>query len=208
MNARGRGEKEMRTLLTAFGPFDIFSSNPSELLAKALSGEFGCRCTVLPVVFGKARNALISALEEERPDLVISFGLNGYISHIALERIALNIAYSEIPDNEGIVREASPIDPLGPLAFRSGLPLELILPRVRSAGIPCRYSFSAGTYICNEVFYTLMQYCEREGVRGGFIHIPMASHLISEVPRLQNSPHLSFEQILSAGRIALSECLR
>jgi pyroglutamyl-peptidase len=208
MKARGRGEREMKILLTAFGPFDIFSSNPSELVANAMSEEFGCRCSVLPVVFGKARNALISVLEEERPDLAISFGLNGNISHIALERIALNIAYSEIPDNEGTVREASPIDPEGPLAYRSGLPLDRILPKVRKAGIPCRYSFSAGTYICNEVFYTLMRYCEREGVLGGFIHIPMASHLISEDPRLQNNPHLSFEQILAAGRIALSECLR
>lgn len=198
----------MKILLTAFGPFDIFSSNPSELIAGALSEEFGCHYAILPVVFGKARTSLLSILEKEGPDLVVSFGLNGNISHIALERIAVNIAYSEVPDTIGIVRGGSPIDQDGPLAYLSGLPLDRILPLVRSAGIPCRMSFSAGTYICNEVFYTLMQYCEKEGIQGGFIHIPMASHLISEDPRLQGSPHISYDQILSAGRIVISESIR
>jgi pyroglutamyl-peptidase len=198
----------MKMLLTAFGPFDIFLSNPSEMLAKALSKEFGCGCSILPVAFGKARDTMISILDAERPDLVVSFGLNGNISHIALERIALNISYSEVPDNEGVVREACAIDPDGPLAYRSNLPLDRILPRVRAAGIPCRMSFSAGTYICNEVFYTLMGYCEMTGARGGFVHVPMASDLISMDPRLQNGPHMGFDQMLSAGRIILSECIR
>lgn len=195
-------------LLTGFGPFDIFPTNPSGALAEALSKEFGCRWEILPVVFGSSSGLLLEILDEYLPDLVISFGLNGGISHIALEQIALNIRYSEIPDNEGKMFDPSSIVEGGPLAYRSRLPLDRILLRMRASGIPSRMSFSAGTYICNEVFYTLMEYCRETGAKGGFIHVPMASDMISDNPRLMAGPHMGMQTMIEAGRIALSEALR
>jgi len=199
----------MKVLLTGFGPFDIFSSNPSEELAKALAREIPeAIAATLPVAFGEARADLLDILGREMPDLVISFGLNGYISYIALERIALNIAYSEVPDNRGVTSTMAPIDPDGPLAIASGLPLDAILMSLRDGGIPARFSFSAGTYLCNEVFYTLMQHCRRHGTEGGFVHIPMASEMIAASPRAMGGPHMPMDMLLRAGRTILRECFR
>ncbi|MDG6225644.1 MAG: pyroglutamyl-peptidase I [Candidatus Thermoplasmatota archaeon] len=197
-----------KVLLTGFGPFDIFPMNPSGALAEALSKEFGSRWEILPVVFGSSRRLLMEILDGYRPDLVISFGLNGGISHIALEKIALNVRYSEIPENEGKLSDPSPIVEGGPLAYGSGLPLDRILLRMRASGIPSRMSFSAGTYICNEVFYTVMEHCSENAVKGGFIHVPMASDMIAGIPRLMSGPHMGMSTMIEAGRIALSESLR
>ena len=85
----------MKVLLTGFGPFDVFTSNPSEALAMQLAREVPeAIWRTLPVVFGEARASMMRILDDERPDLVIAFGLNGYISFIALEQVALNISYS------------------------------------------------------------------------------------------------------------------
>jgi len=195
-------------LVTGFGPFDIFSHNPTQIIAQALSEEFGCDHRILPVVFGKARDELVSILDDLRPDRVICFGLNGTISHIALETLAVNIRHTDVPDNEGRTLDMAPVDPEGPLALRSTLPMDRILAALRDAGIPARYSFSAGTYLCNEAFYTLMQYCERTGAKGGFVHVPLASHMASPHPRLRGGPHMSMEMILESARIATRETLR
>jgi pyroglutamyl-peptidase len=158
----------------------------------------------LPVIYGKSGKVLLEALEEMKPDLAICFGLNGTISHIALEEIALNIRSSEVPDTSGRLIEDEPISSEGPLAFRSKLPLVKIRNELRKKGIPAKISHSAGTYLCNEVFYTLMIWCNHHSTRGGFIHIPMASEMIADDPRNYSIPHMSMDRILESGRISLA----
>ena len=117
----------MKILACGFGPFDRFSYNPSEVLVRVLAEENeDLTSKTLPVVYGKAGKVLLETLEETDPDLAICFGLNGTISHIALEEIALNIRSSEVPDTSGRRIEDEPISSEGPLAFRSKIPLRKI----------------------------------------------------------------------------------
>ena len=168
-----------RILLTGFEPFDKDSVNPSWEVACALDGELIADGVVhavqLPCVFGAAMAALDEALARLQPALIISLGLAGGRSEITPERVAINIDDARIPDNAGhqpvdqcVVRDA-------PAAYFSTLPIKAMVRHLRDAGIPASVSNTAGTFVCNHVFYALMHRLSSRagpGVRGGFIHIP------------------------------------
>ncbi|MGA1848099.1 MAG: hypothetical protein ACMUHB_02050 [Thermoplasmatota archaeon] len=199
----------MKILVTGFGPFDKFRSNPAEVLAEYLSGEFSeVEHAVLPVVYGEARGALLQEIGRRGPDALVSFGLNGTIGHVNLEEIALNIRSSEVPDNTGRKLEDTPVIHGGELALRSSLPLKDIRDRLRGEGIPARSSYSAGVYLCNEVFYTGAEWANRGNKKSGFIHIPMATEMIADSPELYRTPHMPMGTIRKAGRIVIEELLK
>lgn len=199
----------MKILVTGFGPFEKFISNPAEILAEYLSGEFGeVEHAVLPVVYGEARDALLLEIGQREPDVLVSFGLNATIGHMNLEEIALNIRSSEVPDNRGRKLDATPVVQGGELALRSTLPLRDIRDRLRTEGIPARSSYSAGVYLCNEVFYTGAEWAQQEGKKAGFIHIPLATEMIAGSPEMYRTPHMPIETIKKAGRIVIEEVLK
>ncbi len=89
--------------------------------------------------------------------------------------MAINVDDARIPDNAG----AQPIDARiaarGPAAYFSTLPIKAMLAALQERGIPAHVSQTAGTYVCNHVFYGLMHALRRSpDVRGGFIHVPNA----------------------------------
>jgi pyroglutamyl-peptidase len=90
-----------------------------------------------------------------------------------VERFAHNLDDAEGPDNDGTVSSGE-IDPQGPLALRSGLPVDAIVAALREEEIPAGVSRDAGGYVCNHVFYSLLALLERERpqARGGFVHVP------------------------------------
>lgn len=196
----------MKVLVTGFGPFDRFGTNPTEQLVRSLaSSREDIRCLILPVVYGKASDVLMAALKDLMPDLTVSFGLNPTIGHIALEELALNLRASEVPDTSGRTASEEPIDPNGPLAVRSLLPCRRMMTRLRDEGIPSKLSYSAGVYLCNEVFYTLLQWCLGNNRRGGFVHIPLSSEIVASDRTLAGSASLPAFTLLKAGKLILEE---
>jgi pyroglutamyl-peptidase len=166
-------------LLTGFDPFDGAESNPSWDAACALDGRIvgGHRVVArqLPTEFDASLRALRKAIRETTPALVASIGLAGGRKGLSLERVAINVDDARIPDNAG----AQPIDARiaarGPAAYFSTLPIKAMLAALQERGIPAHVSQTAGTYVCNHVFYGLMHALRRNpGVRGGFIHVPNA----------------------------------
>ena len=168
-----------RILLTGFEPFDKDSVNPSWEVARALNGELIAGGLVhalqLPCVFGAAMAALDEALAQLQPTLIISLGLAGGRSEITPERVAINIDDARIPDSAGHQPVDQPVVRDAPAAYFSTLPIKAMVRQLRDAGIPASVSNTAGTFVCNHVFYALMHRLSRRagpGVRGGFIHIP------------------------------------
>ncbi len=195
-----------KTIITGFVPFHIFSQNPAQTIAEHLGkrSDIDVVSIILPVEYGRARGILQAALREVSPDLVISFGLNGKIPHIALEEIAVNIRGSDIPDNTGKLRIGEPISKGDPLAFRSSLPILNIQEKLRSERIPVKVSYSAGGFLCTEIFYTVMQGCEESGAKGGFIHVPMAMEYIVDDPKMITIPHMSLTDMKRAADVILN----
>jgi len=164
-------------LLTGFESFGEFDVNPTELIVKALDGEIiddiTIKGVVLPVVFGKAGDLLINAVDETKPKAVICLGLAGKRHDISLERLAVNLDDADIPDNAGSKPVDSPVVTEGPPACWSTLPVKAILAALKEQGIPASLSMSAGTYVCNHVFYRLMYELQSTPlIPAGFIHLP------------------------------------
>ncbi|MHB2020192.1 MAG: pyroglutamyl-peptidase I [Candidatus Xenobia bacterium] len=164
----------MKLLLTGFEPFLQFRVNSSWEAIRALDGQhvgpYGLICHRLPVSFGQIDGVLDTLLKETRPDAVLAFGLAPTMA-MRLERVALNIDWSERPDNDGRLQPETPIVSHGALALPSPLPLARFVHRLRGKGFPAGLSFHAGTYLCNHVYYRFLQ----TGLPAAFIHLPPVS---------------------------------
>jgi len=120
---------------------------------------------------------LVAAVESGRPDTVVCLGQDNDRPGLSIEKVAINMCCYRLPDNAGEQPVDEPVVANGPAAYFSTLPVDALLECLTAAGIPANVSFSAGTYVCNSLFYGLMHYLENElpGTRGGFIHIPRGS---------------------------------
>lgn len=164
-------------LATGFEPFGGETVNPSGEIVLRLDGRLvaGCRVRgiVLPCSFAGSWERLEPELRRLRPVLVVCFGQAGGRDGITPERVAVNIDDASIPDNAGFQPADRSIAPGGPAARWSTLPVKAIAAALRARAIPSSVSNTAGTFVCNHVFYALMGALRRRrGVRGGFIHVP------------------------------------
>ena len=202
---------EPTILLTGFEPFGGESVNPSWEVARRLDGEFvgdggGVRIVAraLPCVFGQSLRVLDAALAELRPVLVLALGQAGGRCDLSLERVAINVDDARIADNAG----AQPIDEAvvvgGPAAHFSSLPIKAIVAGLRAAGYPASVSQTAGTFVCNHVFYGLQHRLAASDVRGGFMHIP---YLPEQAVRHAGQPSLPIETSVGGVRLALALAL-
>ena len=166
-----------RILLTGFAPFDGDADNPSWQAVSRLHGRqvIGHRIVAreLPTAFGAATRSLRKAMRDVRPRLVLCVGLAAGRSTFSLERVAINVDDARIPDNAGMQPIDVPVVGDGPAAYFSTLPIKAMRAALREAGLPAEVSQTAGTFVCNHVFYGLMHALRhRPTVRGGFIHVP------------------------------------
>lgn len=180
-------------LITGFDPFGNNTVNPSWAAVEQLPDVIGdYKLCKLPIstVYGKAAQAVLAKAEQIGADAVISVGLAGGRDAVTPERIAVNIRDARIPDNEGVLCRGEKIDPNGPAAYFSTLPVEAMSQAIRDAGIPSSVSNTAGTYVCNDVLYALLRRFDGTSVRAGFIHVPY-------IPE-QGQPNLPLEQTIRA----------
>jgi len=197
-------------LVTGFEPFAGEEVNPSQEIARALDGASiaGHRIVgaTLPTEFARALPALEALLAEHTPDLVLALGQAGGREGISLERVAVNLIDARIADNNG----AQPVDVAvaadGPNAYFSTLPIKAMLARLQEARIPAGISHTAGTFVCNQVFYGLAHALatRHSGVRGGFVHVP---YLPQQAQRHAGAPSLPLDAMVEAVRLCLETAL-
>lgn len=195
-------------LVTGFEPFDGESVNPSMAVALALQGQaldgHPVHAAVLPCAFGHALQALDAALAAQRPALVLALG-QASRAEISVERVAINVDDARIADNLGARPVDRPIVEGGPAAYFSTLPIKALAATMQRAGLPAAVSQTAGTFVCNHVFYGLMhRLAMQRGVRGGFVHLP----LLPEQAQRRGGFSLPLPVMVGAVRIALLAALR
>tara|TARA_Y100001960_G_C14773553_1_gene881593 strand:+ start:950 stop:1588 length:639 start_codon:yes stop_codon:yes gene_type:complete len=166
-----------KVLITGFEPFGGASINPAlEALKKLphtkLDGGEIVVCEV-PVTRYKSIETVIAAIETQKPDVVITVGQATGRTSISPERIAINVDDYRIPDNEGNQPIDEPIEVNGPTAYFTTLPIKVITQTLREKGIPCQVSNTAGTFVCNHLFYGVQHYLRDKTIRHGFVHIPL-----------------------------------
>ncbi len=187
-------------LLTGFEPFEGEPINPSWEAVRALDGErFGDAAIAvrqMPCVFGAAIDAMAQAIDALDPVLVIAVGQAGGRSEMSVERVAINVDDARIADNAGARPIDEPVVAGGPAAYFSTLPIKAMVRDLRAAGIPAAVSQTAGTFVCNHIFYGLMHLLATRAsgasgapgmsgaprARGGFIHIPSLPEQAAQHP--------------------------
>lgn len=208
-NAQNAAMSIRPLLLTGFEPFDGDQVNPSWLVAQALQGQrvegVVVQAVQLPCVFGDALRELQLALTRHRPQLVLSLGLAGGRAELSVERVAINVDDARIADNAG----AQPIDEAvvagAPAAYFSTLPIKAMVHEMLQAGVPAAVSQSAGTFVCNHVFYGLMHGLRRRrAVRGGFMHVPLLPQQAQE----QGLPGIDLDVQCKGVQVALRTALQ
>jgi len=200
-------------LLTGFEPFGGEAVNPSWEIARALDG-WACegrtvRAVRLPCVFGAALQALDAALDGAAPELVVGLGQAGGRAEISIERVAINVDDARIPDNRGRQPVDDAIVPAGPAAYFSTLPIKALARAVREAGAAAAVSNTAGTFVCNHVFYALMHRLASvpalARTRGGFLHVPYTP---DQVAGRAGVPSMALATQVEGIRAALAAAVR
>ncbi|WP_442968818.1 pyroglutamyl-peptidase I [Ramlibacter sp.] len=197
-----------RILVTGFDPFGGAPVNPSWAAVQALDGlqMEGHRVVAarLPTQFDSCLRVLDELITAHRPALVLCTGQAGGRAAVSLERVAINIDDARIPDNAGAQPIDTPVRAGGPAAYFSTLPIKAMLAALLAGGFRAEVSQTAGTFVCNHVFYGLMHRLATDpacaGMRGGFVHVPWLPE--------QGHPSMTLEQLVSGLELALRCALR
>ena len=189
----------MNLLITGFEPFGGESINPAWEAVAALPDQIGpWTLTKLKVctVFGLAARQVIQSADHAKPDVILCIGQAGGRDAVTPEMAALNLRFASIADNAGNQPQDEPIVPGGPAAYFSTVPVRKMAQAIQAASLPGKVSYSAGAFVCNDLFYSLLNHYAASSVRVGFIHVP---YLPS-----QGTPSLSLEDTVKALCLAIT----
>ena len=164
-----------KLLITGFEPFGGEEINPSwEAVSRLpdIINEYTLTKLRIPVVFGEAAKQVIQTANTISPDIILCIGQAGGRAAVTPEFVGINIRHAPIPDTNGNQPQDEPILLEGKNAYFSTLPVRKITEAINASEILAQVSYSAGTYVCNDVFYTLLAHFENKKTQVGFIHIP------------------------------------
>lgn len=170
----------MRVLISGFEPFGGREVNPTALLVDALKNreipipeELTLDQILLPVTFEKSFEVLQEKIEAFNPDIVICLGLAAKRENIELESRAVNKIHADIKDNAGAEPQNQLISKTGDEVYLSTLPIQGIAGALTKEELPVKISNDAGNFVCNYLFYRLMETNQDTERLCGFIHVPL-----------------------------------
>ena len=181
-----------KVLITGFEPFGGASFNPSGAVVEEIAehGIVGVEIVtaVLPVEFKRSSKILIDLITTHKPSVVIALGQAEGRDFIGPEQVAINLADARIADNVGVKLENQPINTGAADGYFSTLPIRAIVDAISTLGINAKVSYSAGAFICNEIFFTAQLFLQGSDVISGFIHLPLVPNQAAEFPGLPTMP--------------------
>ena len=217
--------QQLSVLISGFDHYEGVTANPSVEVPAALSSEGGegfglsgsdpafadvdvtISSVSLPVSFANAWPTLREAIEATAPDIVIATGLKHAARGVMLERCATNLMDTHRPDADNAAPKLEPIRANGPAAYWTRLPLRAILADFAHDGIPATLSSDAGTFVCNSLFYQLLDWtASKRHVLSGFVSFPLVAGDAQIQPGGRRG--LTMAQLVAAGRSVVRETVR
>ena len=194
-------------LVTGFQPFGGEKINPAWEAVRALPDTIAGANVVkleIPVVFGSGADAVSAAIDHIDPNIVLCVGQAGGRAKITPEFVGINYRDARIPDNDGNQPHAEKIVEDGPNAYFSTLPVRAMTEAMNEAGIPAAVSYTAGTYVCNDVMYSMLHTLatKHPNARGAFLHVPFATEQATKQPA--NTASLPIEVMTRGLEVALA----
>ena len=158
----------MKVLVTGFDPFGGDKVNPAYEAVKKMPDE-------------------ISGAEIIKVEVPTVF-----------EKSSQVVKEARIPDNEGNQPFDTALEENGPAAYFTSLPIKAMTKNVQDHGLPAYISYTAGTFVCNDIMYRLLHLIETQfpAIRGGFIHVPFSPDQVIDRP--VGTPSMSLEDIASS----------
>ena len=204
----------MKILVTAFEPFGSSKRNSSLETMMTLPGRIG-ECQIerlmLPVVYDRCAEVLREKIEEISPSAVVCLGQADGRGMITPEYTAVNVKHSASPDNAGQICTLEPIIEGAPDGYITTLPVGRMTENMKNAGYPASLSFTAGTYVCNNLMYHAIHCTKPLEIRAGFIHLPLSYEIAAaegKAGRVLTLPqHVLTDGITSALAVVYAECL-
>ena len=191
----------MRLLITGFDPFGGETINASWEAVKRLPeeiGDFKIHKLELPTVFGEAAEKVLRAAQRLHPQVILCIGQAAGRSAVTPERIGINVRDARIPDNRGTIPTDTPVIPGAPAAYFATVPIKAMVSAIQKLNLPASVSNSAGTFVCNDLLYTLLHHYAGTTTQVGFIHIPLLPE--------QGSPSLPLADTVTALTVAIEAC--
>lgn len=172
----------MSILLCGFEPFGERDINNAWEVVKQFQGIPDIDVLMLPVSFNRSHKVIIEALRRKKYDLVIMLGETSITTdYVRLERLAINYKDSTKPDNDGIIADDELIVENAPKAYFSSLPIKRFATHLRELDYRVKASNSAGTFVCNSLYYQVLRYIDESGSNTAalFLHLPVTSEIVS-----------------------------
>jgi pyroglutamyl-peptidase len=196
----------VRLLLTGFAPFGGEALNPSWEVARGLRDappeDVDISVAELPIRPRVAVETLLPIWRSGRFDAWLGLGQAGGRAQICVERVALNLFHAR----DDPAREEAGEEPVlagGPDAYLCSVRAEELALAIRASGVAAGVSYSAGTFLCNEVLY-VMEHERRSAsprAHGVFLHLPYLPEQLSGKPAA--TPQLPLAAQLAGVRAAV-----
>ncbi|MDV5168496.1 pyroglutamyl-peptidase I [Photobacterium rosenbergii] len=201
-----------RVLVTGFEAFGGQAINPTALIIDQLQTDVFqqtmkqagvvLKTALLPVVKGESVNHCIDAIESFQPDIVLMLGQASGRANISFEKVAINLDDFRIPDNAGNQPIDQPVVDAGPAAYFTQLPVKTLMQALKQQGVGAEISYSAGTFVCNHLFYGISHYLAtqtRLSSMCDFIHVPLLPEQIEaelQITDNQSLPSMPLETMV------------
>ena len=179
--------KQLRILITGFGPFPGAPFNPTMPLVTRLTAlrrpafdnvDFSSH--IFHVTYATGDRELPELIASLRPDAMLSFGLADRTPFMRIETRARNAVTTTFPDaDRNRARKGSIVDGADAMLF--GPHTAKLLRAARATGIDARASRDAGSYLCNYLSWRSIEAVRRvNGPRlAAFVHIPLLERGVS-----------------------------
>lgn len=195
-----------KVLLTGFEPYWDYTVNSSWVVAEkvATRSVVGVDIAIeqMPVSLSRAGIALSKAIEKHSPDMIIMLGQSGGSDRVKLERVALNMMDSKLPDNDGYTPNEEPINIETPTALLTNTPIKSLRAAIEEQGISVKISNSCGLYVCNRLYYEALMLCKECHIKAIFIHLPLYEGQPSAKP---TTPTMPLDDMARAIRTIIKE---
>jgi pyroglutamyl-peptidase len=207
-------EEHVKLLLTGFEPFGKQTINPSEVVVRRLSNSripgVELATSILAVHPQSGPEKLLRTFSEVRPDAVLLLGEGGGYAVPFIERIFVNLLEYPASYGGGVGLQDQPVNPTGPSAYFATIPVRAMSEELVKAGLPCQLSLSAGTYLCNQVGYVILDHINRQGLRvpAGFIHLPFLPEQAAKMSPVSAIASMEVETLCRTVSVAIETIVK
>ena len=172
----------MKILITGFEPFGSRKTNNSWEVAKVFRNRDKIKVLQLPVSFSRSHGLVIDQIEKQCYDIILMLGETSSTNdYVRLERVAITLKDSINPDNDEVIADEEILIEDASTAYFTKFPLKKIAGKLKDAGYSVKVSNSAGTFVCNSLYFNILHYVETNKLttKALFIHLPANTQVIS-----------------------------